>query len=51
MELHLYVCKETYEGKEVYGHQLTAHVDNNGVIKSVSGDSAQNLKQEELKTY
>ena len=51
MELHLCVCKETYEGKEVYGHQLTAHVDNKGVIKSVSGDSAQNLKQEELKTY
>ncbi len=41
--------QQTYEGKEVYGHQLTAHVDNNGVIKSVSGDSAQNLKQEELK--
>ena len=49
MELHLCVCKQTYEGKEVYGHQLTAHVDNKGVIKSVSGDSAQNLKQEELK--
>ena len=43
--------QQTYEGKEVYGHQLTAHVDNSGVIKSVSGDSAQNLKQEELKTY
>ncbi len=41
--------QQTYEGKEVYGHQLTAHVDNKGVIKSVSGDSAQNLKQEELK--
>ncbi|MED2040557.1 M4 family metallopeptidase [Bacillus wiedmannii] len=41
--------QQTYEGKEVYGHQLTAHVDNNGVIKSISGDSAQNLKQEELK--
>ncbi|MED2604962.1 PepSY domain-containing protein, partial [Bacillus thuringiensis] len=41
--------QQTYEGKEVYGHQLTAHVDNNGVIKSVSGNSAQNLKQEELK--
>ncbi|PFB66816.1 M4 family metallopeptidase [Bacillus cereus] len=41
--------QQTYEGKEVYGHQLTAHVDNNGVIKSVSGDSAQNLKQDELK--
>ena len=41
--------QQTYEGKEVYGHQLTAHVDNSGVIKSVSGDSAQNLKQEELK--
>ena len=25
--------QQTYEGKEVYGHQLTAHVDNNGVIK------------------
>ncbi|MBG9578419.1 bacillolysin [Bacillus thuringiensis] len=41
--------QQTYEGKEVYGHQLTTHVDHNGVIKSVSGDSAQNLKQEELK--
>ncbi|MEH7811512.1 M4 family metallopeptidase, partial [Bacillus toyonensis] len=41
--------QQTYEGKEVYGHQLTAHVDNKGVIKSVSGDSAQNLKQEDLK--
>ncbi|PED08150.1 M4 family metallopeptidase [Bacillus pseudomycoides] len=41
--------QQTYEGKEVYGHQLTAHVDKKGVIKSVSGDSAQNLKQEDLK--
>ena len=48
MELHLYVCSK-HTKEKVYGHQLTAHVDNNGVIKSVSGDSAQNLKQEELK--
>ncbi|PEA80228.1 M4 family metallopeptidase [Bacillus pseudomycoides] len=41
--------QQTYEGKEVYGHQLIAHVDKKGVIKSVSGDSAQNLKQEDLK--
>ncbi|PEJ35739.1 M4 family metallopeptidase [Bacillus pseudomycoides] len=41
--------QQTYEGKEVYGHQFTAHVDKKGVIKSVSGDSAQNLKQEDLK--
>ncbi|MDZ5610690.1 M4 family metallopeptidase [Bacillus pseudomycoides] len=41
--------QQTYEGKEVYGYQLTAHVDKKGVIKSVSGDSAQNLKQEDLK--
>ncbi|CAI8876807.1 LPXTG-domain-containing protein cell wall anchor domain [Bacillus pseudomycoides] len=41
--------QQTYEEKEVYGYQLTAHVDKKGVIKSVSGDSAQNLKQEDLK--
>ncbi|SFD66353.1 Zn-dependent metalloprotease, partial [Bacillus sp. 491mf] len=41
--------QQTYEGKEVYGHQLTAHVDKKGVVKSVSGDSAQNLKQKDLK--
>ena len=48
MELHLCVCSK-HTKEKVYGHQLTAHVDNKGVIKSVSGDSAQNLKQEELK--
>ncbi|WP_242257060.1 M4 family metallopeptidase [Bacillus cereus group sp. BfR-BA-01379] len=41
--------QQIYEGKEVYGHQLTAHVDKKGVIKSVSGESAQNLTQEDLK--
>ncbi|RXG08882.1 DUF5011 domain-containing protein [Bacillus cereus] len=41
--------QQIYEGKEVYGHQLTAHVDKKGVIKSVSGDSAQNLEKEDLK--
>lgn len=41
--------QQIYEGKEVYGHQLTAHVDKKGVIKSVSGDSAQNLAKEDLK--
>ncbi|HHT7239845.1 M4 family metallopeptidase [Bacillus cereus] len=41
--------QQTYEEKEVYGYQLTAHVDKRGVIKSISGDSAQNLKQEDLK--
>ena len=50
MGLHLYVYNKHMKEK-VYGHQLTAHVDNDGVIKSVSGDSAQNLKQEELKNY
>ena len=29
--------QQIYEGKEVYGHQLTAHVDKKGIIKSVSG--------------
>ena len=48
MELHLYVCSK-HTKEKVYGHQLTAHVDNNGVIKSVSGDSAQNLKTRKLK--
>ena len=53
--------QQTYEGKEVYGHQLTAHVDNKGVIKSVSGDSAKfktrriekpiNLSKDEAKQY
>ncbi|WP_144611420.1 M4 family metallopeptidase [Bacillus cereus] len=41
--------QQIYEGKEVYGHQLTAHVDKKGIIKSVSGESAQNLTQESLK--
>ncbi|MGZ9769052.1 M4 family metallopeptidase [Bacillus toyonensis] len=41
--------QQIYEGKEVYGHQLTAHVDKKGIIKSVSGDSAQNLAKEDLK--
>ncbi|WP_237981837.1 M4 family metallopeptidase [Bacillus thuringiensis] len=41
--------QQIYEGKEVYGHQLTAHVDKKGIIKSISGESAQNLTQEHLK--
>ncbi|KZD27377.1 M4 family metallopeptidase [Bacillus cereus] len=41
--------QQIYEGKEVYGHQLTVHVDKKGIIKSVSGDSAQNLAKEDLK--
>ncbi len=41
--------QQIYEGKEVYGHQLTAHVDKKGIIKSVSGESAQNLEKEDLK--
>ncbi|MGN4443681.1 M4 family metallopeptidase [Bacillus cereus group sp. MYBK79-1] len=41
--------QQIYEGKEVYGHQLTAHVDKKGIIKSVSGESAQNLILEDLK--
>ncbi|PFZ50063.1 M4 family metallopeptidase [Bacillus wiedmannii] len=41
--------QQIYEGKEVYGHQLTAHVDKKGIIKSISGESAQNLTQEDLK--
>ncbi|HDR7518220.1 M4 family metallopeptidase [Bacillus mobilis] len=41
--------QQVYEGKEVYGHQLTAHVDKKGIIKSISGESAQNLTQEDLK--
>ncbi|MGR5881748.1 hypothetical protein ACT7DC_10250 [Bacillus cereus] len=44
--------QQTYEGKEVYGHQLTAHVDNKVFIKSVSGDSAQKFKTRRIeKTY
>ncbi|PDZ65446.1 peptidase M4 [Bacillus cereus] len=42
--------QQIYEGKEVYGHQLTAHVDKKGIIKSISGESAQNLTQEDLKS-
>ncbi|MDZ5609877.1 M4 family metallopeptidase [Bacillus pseudomycoides] len=38
--------QQTYEDREVYGYQLTAHVDKKGVIKSISGDSAQNLQQQ-----
>ncbi|WP_144488251.1 M4 family metallopeptidase [Bacillus sp. ABP14] len=41
--------QQVYEGKEVYGHQLTAHVDKKGIIKSVSGESAQKLTQENVK--
>ncbi|MDC7973009.1 M4 family metallopeptidase [Bacillus sp. BLCC-B18] len=41
--------QQIYEGIEVYGHQLTAHVDKKGIIKSVSGESAQNLAQENVK--
>ncbi|MFK4413022.1 Zn-dependent metalloprotease [Bacillus sp. RC251] len=41
--------QQIYEGKEVYGHQLTAHVDKKGIIKSISRESAQNLTQEDLK--
>ncbi|MCH4566140.1 M4 family metallopeptidase [Bacillus sp. ES1-5] len=41
--------QQIYEGKEVYGHQLTAHVDKKGIIKSISGESAQNLTQKDLK--
>ncbi|TPV47360.1 M4 family metallopeptidase [Bacillus dicomae] len=41
--------QQIYEGKEVYGHQLTAHVDKKGIIKSVSGNSAQNLANANLK--
>ena len=37
--------QQIYEGKEVYGHQLTAHVDKKGIIKSISRESAQNLTQ------
>ena len=29
--------QQIYEGKEVYGHQLTAHVDKRVLLKSVSG--------------
>ena len=41
--------QQIYEGKEVYGHQLIAHVDKKGIIKSVSGNSAQNLAKANLK--
>ena len=30
----------------MYGHQLTAHVDQKGVITSISGNSAQQLGQQ-----
>ncbi|PEZ32087.1 peptidase M4 family protein [Bacillus thuringiensis] len=38
--------QQTFQGKEVYGHQLTAHVDHKGVITSISGNSAQQLGQQ-----
>ncbi|OQR54833.1 M4 family metallopeptidase [Bacillus sp. CDB3] len=37
--------QQMFQGKEVYGHQLTAHVDDTGVITSISGKSAQQLKE------
>ncbi len=43
--------QQIYEGKEVYGHQLTAHVDKKGVIKSVSGDSAKFRKRRFKESY
>ncbi|WP_242143368.1 MULTISPECIES: M4 family metallopeptidase [unclassified Bacillus cereus group] len=39
--------QQTYEDRDVYGYQLTAHIDTDGVLTSVSGDSAQNLQQQE----
>ena len=38
--------QQTYEERDVYGYQLTAHIDDEGVLTSVSGDSAQNLQQQ-----
>jgi Zn-dependent metalloprotease len=38
--------QQTFQGKDVYGHQLTAHVDQKGVITSISGNSAQQLGQQ-----
>ncbi len=38
------------KGKEVYGHQLTAHVDKKGVIKkSVSGDKRTKFSKRRFK--
>ncbi len=39
--------QQTYEGRDVYGYQLTAHINDDGVLTSVSGDSAQDLQQQE----
>ena len=40
--------QQIYEGKEVYGHQLTAHVDKKVLLKAFQ-ELAQNLTQEDLK--
>ena len=39
--------QQTYEGRDVYGYQLTAHINDDGVLTSISGDSAQDLQQQE----
>ncbi|MEE3949915.1 M4 family metallopeptidase [Bacillus wiedmannii] len=39
--------QQTYEGRDVYGFQLTAHINKEGVLTSVLGDSAQELQQQE----
>ncbi|MDR4943370.1 M4 family metallopeptidase [Bacillus wiedmannii] len=39
--------QQTYEGRDVYGFQLTAHINDEGVLTSVLGDSAQELQQQE----
>lgn len=29
--------QQTYEGRDVYGYQLTAHINDDGVLTSISG--------------
>lgn len=36
--------QQTYEGRDVYGFQLTAHINDEGVLTSVLGDSYNNRK-------
>ena len=43
--------QQIYEGKEVYGHQLTAHVDKKGIIKSVSGKCTKLRKRRFKESY
>ena len=41
--------QQIYEGKEVYGHQLTAHVDKKGIIKVFQEESGTKFNTRNLK--